>query len=294
MAFDKLAERKNAKLRLAFEGPSGSGKTMTALLLAAALGCQKIGVADSERGSASKYAGLPGVPPFFAENLEEKSLDEYRGTLTKAAMADVDGLIIDSYSHSWLGALEQVDRMGGNKFTNGWKIVSPAVVKLTDAILTYPGHVIATLRVQTAYETQKDERTGKVAPVKVGLKPVAREGTDYEFDVVLALTVDGTISVTKSRCPGLTGVYTREQLPTIAKVLNAWLSDGAALSLADALADELRGASDAEALKRVGVKVSTAKDKLTDAEREQLRALYAARKNAIESDAATNQLGDVA
>src|SRR5690348_7959535 len=57
MGFQR-AVKYEAKLRLAIAGPSGSGKTWTALTLATGLADGKgIAVIDTERGSASKYAG---------------------------------------------------------------------------------------------------------------------------------------------------------------------------------------------------------------------------------------------
>src|SRR6266536_4075722 len=53
------ATRTSTKARIALCGPSGSGKTWTALTLAHALG-EHIAVIDTERGSASKYAGVNG------------------------------------------------------------------------------------------------------------------------------------------------------------------------------------------------------------------------------------------
>ena len=58
----KKAVRSASKLRLALSGTSGSGKTYGALLLAKGIG-GKIAVIDTERGSASLYADMPGNTP---------------------------------------------------------------------------------------------------------------------------------------------------------------------------------------------------------------------------------------
>lgn len=55
-------------------------------------------------------------------------------------------------------------------------------------------HFIGTMRSKTAWEVQKDERTGKTKPVKVGLAPVQRDGLEYEFTSVLELSIDGHIA----------------------------------------------------------------------------------------------------
>lgn len=276
MAFEKLASRRNAKLRLAIEGTAGAGKTRGALTIAKEFGT-KIGLLDSERGSSQKYAGEPWAPAFFVEDLEDKTIQEYTAKLHEAAEAGIDCLIIDSYSHSWIAALETVDKMsaGSSKFSSGWKVVSPLVSKLVDAILNYPGHVIATMRSKADYVVEKDEKTGKQVPRKVGMAAVAREGTDYEFDVVLDVTVEGGLTVAKSRCAALVGqIYTREDVPKIAKQLKAWLSEGAPISARDAFADRIRFARSEEELKALIPELA----KLDAADREALKPVYQARK----------------
>src|SRR5574343_258500 len=58
----KKADKKQTKLRCSIFGPSGAGKTFTALRIAKGFSDSglienpKIGVIDTERGSASKYA----------------------------------------------------------------------------------------------------------------------------------------------------------------------------------------------------------------------------------------------
>jgi translation initiation factor 1 (eIF-1/SUI1) len=282
MAFDQIATRKNARLRLAVTGPAGSGKTFSALLLAKEFG-SKIGVLDSERGSAAKYAGEPGIPTFFEEVLEEKNVQEYISKIREAAEAGIDVLVIDSYSHSWIGALEAVDKMGGSKFSNGWKAVSPLVTKLVDAILSYPGHVIATMRVKPDFVVETVN--GKATPKKIGLATVARDGTDYEFDVMLDLNLEGGVAVSKTRCSALSGgFYSREDIPKIAKTLKAWLSSGSALSPRDQFTERIRFAADAEALKAIAVdlKAQLSAGGLTEEDRAALTATYMKRKAEIE------------
>ena len=55
---------------------------------------------------------------------------------------------------------------------------------------------------KTEWVIEKDDRTGKSTPRKVGLQPVMRDGIEYEFDVcgdidlgerrVCRFTIDGT------------------------------------------------------------------------------------------------------
>ena len=283
MGFGVVAERKNSFLRLALEGLSGTGKTYSALLMMAELGCKKIGLLDSEFRSALKHAGAKGIPRFLHDSMEDHTVQAYLQKMASAAADNVDGFIIDSWSHSWTAALATVDQMGGNKFTNGWKVVSPLVKQLTDSMLRYPGHVIATLRLEDEYVPEKDDKTGKVIPRKIGLKPVARKGLDYEFDFVLDLGGDGNVTVSKTRWGErlpLGSVFPRAELGKVARDLRAWLSEGAPQSSFDSLSDRLRFAINEAALAQVAADVAPlVKDgSLTTAQRDALLTLYTARK----------------
>lgn len=276
MAFDRIATRENARLRVAVTGTAGVGKTVSALILSKYFG-SKIGLMDSENNSHKKAVGLPGVPPFVAEVLSEKNPREYLEKIQLAAEAGVEVLIIDSYSHSWIGALEIVDAMGGSKFSNGWKVVSPTITKLVDAILTFPGHVIATMRSHADYAIE--QVNGRAVPKKIGMAPVARDGTDFEFDVVLDFAPGGTVTVSKTRCPALDGaVFPRnEGIPKIAETLKAWLDAGAAVLPVDTMADRIRFAQSVESLLALvpEIKALSAEDQAA------LKTVFVMKKNAL-------------
>ena len=129
-------------------------------------------------------------------------------TIEEARRAGYDNLVIDSLFHAWTGkggALEQVERSGGaggNKFA-GWGKVTPLQNRLIDDILAYPGHVICTMRTKMEYVVE--EVNGKKVPKKMGIAPVQREGVEFEFDVVADLSQDGNLTISKTRCPGLSG-----------------------------------------------------------------------------------------
>lgn len=190
--------------RIALTGPSGSGKTYSALMLAFGLGA-KVAVIDTERKSASKYVGRNGwrFQAINPTSYAPLSLVEHLG---KAAGHGFDVLIIDSLSHYWEGSegmLEQVDRRGGaNKFTSGWKVVRPEERRMLDAILAYPGHVIVTLRSKQEYVLETNER-GKQEPKRVGMKPIQRDGIEYEFDLVGDMDLSNVLTVSKSRIEGV-------------------------------------------------------------------------------------------
>lgn len=221
------ATKEAAKARIALCGPSGSGKTYTALALATALS-NRVAVIDTERGSASKYVGLNGwafdtVQP---DSYSPRSLVDLLGI---AAGEGYGAVIIDSLSHYWEGAdgmLEQVDRKSGaNKFTSGWKEMRPEERKMIDALIAYPGHVIATLRTKTEYVIVENDR-GKKEPQKVGMKPIQRDGIEYEFDLIGELDVQNTMRVTKSRIHTLTNAVIPMPGEDLAQQIDEWLSDG--------------------------------------------------------------------
>lgn len=229
----KTATKEKAKLRLALAGSTGSGKTYSSLLLAQKLG-NRVALIDSERGSASLYADRF---KFDVSELVDHSIDTYRKAIREAAEAKYDVLIIDSLSHEWMGkggALETVDRLGGNnKFTNGWGQVTPMHTSFLDDVLSYPGHVIATLRKKMEYTlVEKVNKSGQKvqAPQKVGLAPVQRDGVEYEFSVVLDLDTEGSLTVSKTRCSALDDIKAtlrRDDIEKVGDLLVKWISDGA-------------------------------------------------------------------
>jgi DNA polymerase III delta prime subunit len=283
MAFSK-AIRRQAKVRIALDGPSGSGKTMSALLLAKALG-GTTALIDSEHGSASLYAN---VTEFDVMELTEFSLRTYIDAIGDAAQNGYKNLVIDSLSHAWQGkggALEQVDRAGGSKFSNGWKTVTPLYNQLIESILSYPGNVIATMRSKMAYEVVQVAGKGAV-PQKLGMAPIIREGSEYEFTFVLDMAHDGNVTVSKTRCQG--AVFTvgegfpREELLSRMPKLQKWLGEGAVLTEKDELREAIRLSASDEALGTLLPRLAA----LTEAERDELRPLFVAKKEQFAQEVA--------
>ncbi len=234
------ATKKKQKARVALTGPAKAGKTRMALSIAKYLG-KRVAVIDTERGSASKYAGEDFAPSEFdTAELKTYSPAEYRKAMKEAAEYDV--LVIDSLSHAWMGEgglLDQKDKKGGNSF-DAWRTLTPQHNDLVDALLGFPGHLIVTMRVKTAYEVTRDSN-GKTKVEKLGLAPVQRDGIEYEFDVLAEINHEHTLTVTSSRCAAIDQVSIR--CPTgeeIAKALLAWLEDGVEAPRAEKKADEPR------------------------------------------------------
>lgn len=186
----KKAERKQARLRLALAGPSGSGKTYSALLIAKGLG-GKIAVLDTEHESASLYAGMEGMPEFDSCGLEPPySPERYIEVIKAAEAAGYSTLIIDSYSHEWMGSggcLEINDQIARAKYRgntwSAWNETTPRHRRLIDKILATPMHIICTMRSKTETAQGEDKKV-----MKIGVKSEQREGSDYEFTTVLEMT----------------------------------------------------------------------------------------------------------
>jgi hypothetical protein len=227
------ATREAVKARIALTGPSGSGKTFTALAIATEL-APRVAVIDTEHGRAREYAAPSG--PFTFDHMAPASFDPRDLCKLLAAAADNDYgvVVIDSLSHYWMGvggALEIVDNASAANRGNGmagWKEYGPIERRMIDAMLAFPGHIIATMRVKTAYEIEKDER-GRSSIRKVGMEPEQRKGMDYEFSLVGEMDREHRMTVTKSTCPTLVDEVIARPGADVAAKLTAWMDGGARL-----------------------------------------------------------------
>jgi len=239
------ATREAATARIALCGPSGSGKTYTALTLATAM-ADKVAVVDTERGSASKYAPGKAGDGFAFDTLAPVAFDP-RGLakiLGEAAAAGYGAVVVDSLTHYWSGPggiLELVDNAAGSSRSGNsfaaWKTVRPYEREIISALLSFPGHVIVTMRTKTEWVIEEDER-GKKKPTKIGTKPEQREGIEYEFDIVADLDQENTLTVTKSRCFELSGAVVRKPDADLAKQITEWLDGGVDLPDANDYRDQ--------------------------------------------------------
>ena len=185
MAFDKIAVRSMVKVKLGITGPSGAGKTYSALRLARGLiGPEgKIGLIDTENKSASLYSH---VTQFFAEDIAAPfTAEKFVKAIQEAEAAGIDVLIIDTFSHVWEGALAfkaQLDAAGGNSYTN-WDKGGQKFNLVLNTIKQSEMHVICCMRSKMDYVQEKNEN-GKTVIRKVGLAPIMRSDTEFEFTTV--------------------------------------------------------------------------------------------------------------
>ena len=228
--------RAKSKLRMALTGVSGAGKTLGALYIAFGLtgDWSKIAVIDTEHERARMYANrtdlgtgkflyCPLYPPYTAER--------YTALVKEAAgVVGPDGVVIvDSFSHAWNnegGILDVKDRIaaqqGKNSYT-AWNEAGKVQNSLVNTILAVDCHTIVTMRSKMEYVMQENER-GKTQPVKVGLAPVQRDDTEYEFDIVLDIARSHI--ATASKDVTFLDKYGEIITPELGRQLKAWLDDG--------------------------------------------------------------------
>ena len=235
MAFRK-AEKKKSFLRLASFAPSGGGKTFTALRIAVGmlrtmkalglpLGNGRIAMIDTENGSSEKYDQYD----FDVDVLNDKSIDSYIASLDNAAGLKYPIVIVDSGSHAWKELLAEVDHIATTKYRGSsfqaWGEGTPKQQRLVDAITSYPGHVIWTMRTSTEWLVEKDSK-GKSRPVRIGLKPEQGKGIEYEFDMLMEMTPEHIATVIKDR----TGKYQDRIIEKPGEDMGAelvnWLNEG--------------------------------------------------------------------
>lgn len=226
----KKASKAQAKLRAAIFGPSGAGKTYTSLRVATGLASGgTVAVIDTERGSASKYADRF---EFDVLELEDQTIDGYCAAIRLAAQAGYAVLVIDSLSHGWQTLLEEVEKLAKAKYRgntwSAWSEGTPLQRRLVQAILTFPGHVLATMRSKTEWTTVDDGR-GKKSPQRVGLAPEQGKGVEYEFDLLVEISTEHIANVIKDRTGKFQDKLLEKPGEDFGRELARWLSDGVAV-----------------------------------------------------------------
>lgn len=236
MANFELVSRKSSKARIAMTGPSGAGKTLSALYLAYGItgDWKKIALIDTEHERGRFYADRSdlGTEEFLYASLTPPySAERYIDFVNSAAEAvGKDGVVIvDSFSHAWDnegGVLdyksEVAKRSGKNDYT-AWDEAGKMQNNLVNTILSVDCHIIITMRAKMAYAMEQNDR-GKMVPIKLGLAPVQRENTEYEFDIVFQIDRDHTATLSKDTTflDKFSGVIT----PELGSQLREWLSEG--------------------------------------------------------------------
>lgn len=221
------AQKQKAKLKLGVSGCAGSGKTYSALLLAKGL-CGdwgKIAVIDTENMSADLYSHLGDYQVLHLES--PFTPERYINAIQTCENAGVEVIIIDSTTHEWDGTggcLEISNSMPGNSYVN-WGKITPRHNAFIQAILQSDVHVICTTRRKQDYAMEPNNK-GKMAPVKLGLKEVQRDGFEYELTLAFEVDISHFAKASKDR----TGLFMDKPEFVInedtGKALKAWANDG--------------------------------------------------------------------
>jgi hypothetical protein len=262
MEFQRAVKSKS-KLRLALFGPSGSGKTYSALRIATGLG-GNIALIDTERDSASLYADRFA---FDVLDLKDKSIDGYIEAISLAEKEEYGVLIIDSLSHGWQELLEEIDRIAKTKYRgnswSAWQEGTPKQRKLVDALLSFNGHIIATMRSKTEWTTEADDR-GKNKPVRVGLAPEQGKGIEYEFTILIELSTEHIAHVIKDRTGRFQDRLIENPSEQLGQELLEWLSAGVEVPLHE---EHIEETTVSDEIKAKILEVAAEKDKPVDDKR---------------------------
>jgi hypothetical protein len=226
------ASKDGQKARLSLQGPSGCGKTWTGLSIAGGLAeGERFAVIDTERNAATLYVNDLSVEfdHFPMRRYNPRGLIK---ALAAAAGAGYPVVMIDSLTHFWKGAegtLDQVSQVAdskysGNKFA-AWKDGGEIQDDMIEALMSYPGHVVATMRASEKWVLEKGSKT----PVSKGLLAEQRKGIEFEFGVAAEMDQANRLRFIKSRCPSFRGLILDQPdgARDIAKPYLDWLRSGA-------------------------------------------------------------------
>lgn len=223
--------REQMRARIALQGPAGSGKTLTGMRLAAGLSPDGVfAVVDTER-RALEYAqrrgeNLPDRFDFLHTMPATADPAKLPGLIAEADRAGVGSLLIDSLSPYWSGtdgALDRVDRSRDKRA--GWSEYRPVENAFREALLTFSGHLIVTMRVKTEYVTEYGT-DGKVRVRRLGLKADQRDTIDYEFSIIGEMDAEHALTVVKTTCPDLVDRRIERPGVDLVETLRDWLGQG--------------------------------------------------------------------
>lgn len=239
----KKARREKQKAIIGFIGPSGSGKTVSALLTAYGMMKEahpnasedelwsKIGVADTEHKRSLLYWNEVFNDVRIGEFLHIDFTAPYtteRYNMAVKALKDsgCEVVIIDSLSHNWQGEggiIETHSNMSGNSFQN-WGKLSSETTNLVKTLTRNDVHILCTMRTKTEYAVEENAQ-GKMAPKKIGTKPVQKDELEYEFMINFNIHMDHTAETSKDN----TRLFEGEQLTLnedVGRKLYRWLELG--------------------------------------------------------------------
>lgn len=249
----KKARREKQKAIIGFIGPSGSGKTVSALRMAYGMMLEaypdaseeelwsKIGVADTEHGRSLLYwnevFGDMRVGDFIHIDFDAPyTTERYNGAVQALKKSGCEVIIIDSLSHNWQGEggiIETHSNMSGNSFQN-WGKLSSETTNLVKTLTRNDVHILCTLRTKTEYALEENDK-GKMAPKKIGTKPVQKDELEYEFMINFNVNIDHIAETSKDNTRLFEGqAFTIDE--EMGKKLFRWLELGVDVKAEEAAA----------------------------------------------------------
>lgn len=285
------AERRRARLMIAFCGGGGSGKTKSALRVAAGLG-GSTAMIDTEYGRGELYSNEfeYDVSQLTAPFSPERYID-----LMDEAAEIYDNLILDGISYEWSGTggiLEIHDRIasGSESKMSGfqaWNKVTPMHNSFLEAMVSSKCNLIACIRSKTSYVIE-DTGSGKKAPRKVGMAPIQREGIDFEFMVFFMMSQNHMATAMKD----ITGLFDGKEpfMPTeeTGLALLGYIQSGIDPAAADAkiaeqLIERINRIGHINELRAVWMKYQSSVDTLTEPFKQEVMDAFAAKRQSLEA-----------
>ena len=213
------AERNKIPIKIGISGSSGSGKSYSSLLIAYGLtnDWQKIAVIDTENRAAHLYAHLGSnkvlnlVPPFTPERFIE--------AIDTCLQVGVEVIIIDSITSEWEYIVDAHSQLQGNSYTN-WSKFTPRHQRFIQAILQADCHIICTIRAKQEYVLV--EKNGRQIPQKMSMKPIQRDGIDYEFTILFEMDTKHNAVASKDRTSLFDGAAEFQITPLTGQQISQW------------------------------------------------------------------------
>ena len=212
----KQARRLQQPALVALWGASSSGKTYSALQIAHGM-CredQKIGMIDTENKRGQAHVGT--IPrPYYTFDIDPPfTADKYIDAFNAFEKDEEFGIvIIDSYSHAWVGeggALAQAD---GNAKKGLAKWIDPKshINRLLTVLMRSRLHVIVCMREKMSTGNDYKGPNGAQRYFDTGFVPIAEKNTMFEMGVSFWLNMDHKPIFTQpsERC------FAHERIPLI-------------------------------------------------------------------------------
>lgn len=264
------AQKQQIKARIILAGTAGAGRIRGAIALAIGITGGKVAVLDTEgmanlHSDVGEFDVLQMSAPFTA--------GRFINVVELAEKEGYGALVIDSLSQAWAGEggiLEQVGKLTASKGNkNGvWDTVQPQHDEMMNRIRRSNLHVLVVLQSKTEYLVS--DTPGALAPKKVGLAPIQRDGIDYGFHAVLYVDEPSQVATCSADHTGLFGGTFAEVLNRAhGEQLKVWLENGVA-PIAAAVPEtkeekvDKPGSGEATPLFVTATQVETLKTLLTD------------------------------